>query len=129
MPRVASTMFILLLLTGTLGARAIAAPAKPAPGSVKAVLELNQQFYYLGEAMNVRVTIANNGPAEISNPVKAPILGSFAVLDASGTRLEAQGKPDSQEPSRPSKLASKAFYDSHCAGPLTASNRTRSSSP
>jgi len=108
MPRVISTMFILLM--GALGARAIAAPAKPAAGSVKALLELNQQFYYIGESMNVRVTITNNGDTEVSNPVKSPLLRSFAVLDASGARLEIQGKPNSQEPTRPSKLASKAFY-------------------
>lgn len=108
MPRIASTMLIVLM--GALSARAIAAPAKPASGSVKAVLELNQQFYYVGEPMNVRVTIANNGSAELSNPVKSALLGSFSVLDASGARLEAQGKPETQEPSRPSKLASKAFY-------------------
>ena len=108
MPRIASTIVILLM--GALGAQATTAPAKPAADSVRAVLELNQQFYYLGDAMNVRVTITNNGAAELPNPVKRPILGSFAVLDASGTRLETQGKPDAQEPSRPSKLTAKAFY-------------------
>jgi cyclophilin family peptidyl-prolyl cis-trans isomerase len=108
MRRFANMMMI--LVTCASAARAIAAPAKPAPGAVKAALELNQQFYYMGEPLNVRVTIANNGSAELSNPVKSPILGSFVVADNSGTRLEMQGKPETQEPTRPSKLASKAFY-------------------
>jgi len=108
MRRVADTLMILMLCASV--AYAIAAPARPAPDTVKAVLELNQQFYYVGEPLNIRVTISNSGAAEVANPVKGPILGSFAVFDQSGTRLEVQGKPEAQEPSRPSKLASKAFY-------------------
>lgn len=108
MRRVADTLMALVMCASV--ANAIAAPAKPAPDAVKAVLELNQQFYYVGEPLNIRVTISNAGTAEVSNPVKNPILGSFAVSDATGTRLEAQGKAEAQEPARPSKLASKAFY-------------------
>jgi len=91
-------------------AHAAAAPAKPAPSSVRAVLELNQQFYYIGDPMNVRVTLTNSGASEVSNPVKSPVLGAFTVSDANGTRIEPKGKPEAQEPSRPSKLAPKAFY-------------------
>jgi cyclophilin family peptidyl-prolyl cis-trans isomerase len=108
MRRVADTLMALVMCASV--ATAIAAPAKPAPDAVKAVLELNQQFYYVGEPLNIRVTISNAGAAEVSNPVKNPVLGSFVVSDASGSRLEVQGKPETQEPSRPSKLASKAFY-------------------
>lgn len=108
MRRVADTLMVFVLCASV--ARAIAAPAKPAPETVKAVLELNQQFYYVGEPLNIRVTISNSGAAEVANPVKNPVLGSFAVSDASGTRLEAQGKSEAQEPARPSKLASRAFY-------------------
>lgn len=87
-----------------------AAPTKSTSGDVKAVLELNQQFYYIGEPLNIRVTISNSGSAEASNPVKSPVLSSFSVTDTSGAKLEATGKLDAQEPTRPSKLASKAFY-------------------
>lgn len=108
MRRVAVTMMGFVL--AALGGGVNAAPDKPAADSVKALLELNQQFYYVGEPLNVRVTIANYGAAEVSNPVKSPVLGAFTVTDAAGTALPAQGKPDAQEPSRPSKLAPKAFY-------------------
>jgi len=101
---------MLALLSVALPEAAQAAPPKPAPGNVKAVLELNQQFYYIGDPLNVRITVSNSGSAEVANPVKSPILGSVTVTDAAGKRLEPQGKSDAQEPSRPSKLAPKAFY-------------------
>ena len=101
----------LLILTSLALGRTVAAPAKPATsGNVKAVLELNQEFYYIGEPLNVRITISNGGAAEIPNPVKSPILGSVTVSDSAGRKLEPQGKTDAQEPARPSKLAPKAFY-------------------
>lgn len=91
-------------------ALALAAPAKTGSGNVKAILELNQQFYYVGEPLNVRVTVSNGGTAEVANPIKSPVLGAFSVADASGKKIDPQGKTGAQEPARPGKLASKAFY-------------------
>jgi peptidyl-prolyl cis-trans isomerase A (cyclophilin A) len=102
-------MMIVLGLT-VLMARAADAPPSPQATGVKALLELNQQFYYAGDPLNVRVTIANNGSAEVQNPVKSSIFGSFSVMDADGKRLTRESKPEAQEPSRPSKLEPKAFY-------------------
>lgn len=99
-----------VLVSCALVARSAAAPAKPAGGNVKASLELNQQFYYVGEPLNLRLTITNSGTTETPNPVKSPVLGAFTVTDSDGKRLEPQGKPDAQEPARPSKMAPKAFY-------------------
>jgi cyclophilin family peptidyl-prolyl cis-trans isomerase len=73
-------------------------------------MELNQQFYYVGEPLNIRVAIANGGSTEVSNPVKSPLFSSFTVADAQGKRLANQTKPEAQEPSRPAKLAPSAFY-------------------
>jgi cyclophilin family peptidyl-prolyl cis-trans isomerase len=101
---------VVILAAGALLARAAAPTASPAAGSVRAVMELKQQFYYVGEPMDVRVTISNGGGAEVPNPVKSPIFGSFSVADAQGKRLEPQAKPEAQEPSRPAKLAPNEFY-------------------
>ena len=87
-----------------------AAPAKPAASPVKAVLELNKEFYYVGDPLNIRVTLTNPGTAEVSNPVKSSMIGSFSVADAAGGKIQPTGKSDAQEPSRRSKLAPKEFY-------------------
>ena len=111
MRRIAAVMVVLML--GTFAVRAVAGPAKPAAaatGGVGVLLELNQQFYYIGEPLNVRVAISNNGASEASNPVKGSLFGGFSVADSQGKRLEPQGKPEAQEPSRPAKLAPNAFY-------------------
>jgi len=44
--------------------------AAPADG-VKAVLELDQNFYYVGDPFLVKISIGNDGGAEAPNPVKA----------------------------------------------------------
>ena len=88
-----------------------ATPSKPAPaGDVKATLELNQQFFYMGDPFPVRLTITNLGSAEVTNPIKGGVIPAFQVSSADGKRLDASGKPDAAEPSRPAKLAPKAFY-------------------
>jgi cyclophilin family peptidyl-prolyl cis-trans isomerase len=93
-----------------LAARALAAPAAAPPGSVKAVMELKQQFFYIGDPMLVRLSITNGGGTEVANPVKSPLFGSFAIADSQGKRLTQQSKPEAQEPNRPSKLAPSEFY-------------------
>ena len=96
------------LAIGSTLAGAASPPA--APGSVRAQMELNQQFYYVGEPMNVRLSILNDGAAEIANPVRGSLFGSFVVTDSQGRALERQAKPDAKEPSRPDKLAANSFY-------------------
>ena len=108
MRRIAVVMVVCAL--GALSSLVSAAPANPASGTVKAQMELNQQFYYLGEPLNVRIAISNAGSSEVANPVKSALFGAFTVKDASGKRLEPAAKPEAQEPSRPAKLAPQAFY-------------------
>lgn len=89
-----------------------AAPStKPAPAApVEATLELNQQFLYAGRPLPVRLTITNTGTKEVKNPVQGAIIPRFKVLDGASNALEPKGKPEASEPTRPAKLASKAFY-------------------
>jgi len=101
---------VIMLALGALVARAATAPAKPAPGSVRAVMELQRQFYYVDDSMTVRVSITNDGTSEVPNPVKSSLFGSFVVADPDGKRIPPQSKPQAQEPSRPAKLAPSEFY-------------------
>ncbi|HEX4824840.1 MAG TPA: peptidylprolyl isomerase [Candidatus Polarisedimenticolaceae bacterium] len=107
MRRVIGSWFVFLSMATAAGA---ATPAKPAAAPVKAVLELNQQFYYVGEPLNIRVTLSNPGAAEVSNPVKSPVIGAFTVADASGAKIAPTGKSAAEEPARRAKLAPKEFY-------------------
>lgn len=88
---------------------AAAPPAAP-PGAVKAVMELNQQFFYVGDPMMVRLSITNGAVSEVANPVKSALLGSFAVTDLQGKKFATQSKPEAREPNRPAKLAPGEFY-------------------
>ncbi len=90
---------------------AVAAPAVTSPqGAVKAVLELNQQFYYAGDPFRVRISITNDGDQEVANPIRSALLKAFDVRSAGGAALKAEGKADAKEPSRPEKIAAKTFY-------------------
>ena len=82
--------------------------AAPADG-VKAVLELDQNFYYVGDPFLVKISIGNEGTAEASNPVKGGLVDGFEV-QSSGKKLDPAGKAGASEPARPAKLAPKAFY-------------------
>jgi len=104
-----SAAVVVTLAAGVLVARSAAPPVKTT-GSVRATMELKQEFFYVGEPMDVRVSISNNGDSEVENPVKSPLFSSFAVADTAGKRIDPQAKPVAQEPSRPAKLASGAFY-------------------
>ena len=101
---------VVMLALGVLATRAAAPPVNPPSGSVRAVMELKQQFYYVGEPMTVRVAISNDGASDVANPVKSPLFGSFIVADPQGKRLAPQAKPQAQEPSRPTKLTPSEFY-------------------
>jgi cyclophilin family peptidyl-prolyl cis-trans isomerase len=79
------------------------------PSDVKALLELNQQFYNAGDPFFLRVSIGNEGEKAVSNPVKTPLYKGFEVRSGT-TVLSAKGKPEAAEPARPDKLSPKAFY-------------------
>jgi len=108
MRRISAVVVILAL--GALAGRAAITPVKEDAGSVRAVMELRQQFYYIGEPMTVRIAISNGGGSEVANPVKGALFTSFAVADSKGKRFSPQAKPEAQEPSRPAKLAPNEFY-------------------
>jgi len=86
----------------------VALAAAPAEG-VKAVLELDQDFYYVGDPFLVKISIGNDGAAEATNPVKGGLFEGFEV-ESGGKKLEPSGKAGAAEPARPAKLAPKAFY-------------------
>lgn len=90
---------------------ALAVLAAAPADSVKAVLELDQNFYYVGDPFHVRVSIGNDGAAETPNPVKGGLFSGFEV-SVGGKRLESQGKTSAAEPVRPAKLGPKTFYGS-----------------
>jgi cyclophilin family peptidyl-prolyl cis-trans isomerase len=105
--------WIAVLLAALAGAAMAAAtsPTASTPASpVKASLELNQQFYYVGDPMQVRITITNTGDAEVANPIKGGLIPPFQVLDADGKPLKSQSGAGSTEPQRPSKLSGKSGY-------------------
>ena len=80
-----------------------------AKGGVRATLELNQNYYYAGDPLPVRISVGNEGTTPSGNPVKTPLVKGF-VVRAGGTTLRPTGTATAQEPARPDKLASKAFF-------------------
>ena len=108
MRRIVTVVILLALAVFSTGVAA--PPVNPTPGTLRAIMELRQQFYYVGETMAVRVTISNDGPMEVANPVKSPLFGSFVIADQQGKKMAPQAKPQAQEPSRPTKLAPNEFY-------------------
>ena len=86
-------------------------PGKPSGSrGVRAVMELGQQFYYAGDPLQIRISIANNGETPVANPLKTPLFGAFDVKKAEGVSIKASGKPETPEPTRPDKLSPNAFY-------------------
>ena len=84
--------------------------AKPKDAPVKAVLELGRQLYYAGDPLQLRVSVGNDGAAEVPNPVKSPLPAGLEVRGPGGVLLKRASKPDSSEPSRPQRLAPKYAY-------------------
>ncbi len=84
------------------------APAKE--GTVKAMLELSHSLYYSGDPLELRVSIGNEGDAEVQNPVKTPLPAGLEVRATGGALLKRAAKPEAGEPSRPERLAPKYAY-------------------
>ena len=103
-----------LLLAAAAPALAQDKPTAPSPSSptqgVRVVLELSQQFYYAGDPFLVRIVAGNDGAKELKNPLKGPLYQGLRVSRSAGGALEATGKPDSVETTRPEKLAPNSFY-------------------
>jgi len=78
-------------------------------GPVSVRLELNQQFYYAGDSLEVRISVRNDGTEAIPNPIKSPLFKAFKV-HAGAQPLRARGKALGEEPSRPQQLAPQSFY-------------------
>ena len=101
-----------LLALAALATRAAAQEPSPTGGGVKAVLELSQRFYYVGQPFFIRVSIGNDGEKKVTNPVKTPLFQGFRVRPSGGELISPSGSPGVQEPTRPEKLSSKSFYGS-----------------
>lgn len=80
-----------------------------ATGDVAVRLELSQQFYYEGDALELRVTVHNPHDKNLSNPIESPLFAGFKVR-SEGQLLEPAGRASAEEPSRPDKLAPDSFY-------------------
>src|SRR6185369_8096827 len=78
-------------------------------GGVHATLELNQSYYYAGEPLPVRISVGNDGAGTLSNPVKTALVKGL-VVKSGGNTLHPTGTASAQEPARPDKLASRAFF-------------------
>ena len=107
MRRLIGSWIVFLSMATAVGA---AAPVKPSAAPVKALLELNQPAYYVGDSLNIRITLTNSGSSEVSNPIKSPLIGAFTVTDASGAKIQPTNKSEAEEPARRSKLAPKEVY-------------------
>ena len=77
---------------------------------VQVSLELNQQFFYEGDALPVRVSVRNAGGADSTNPVQGDLYGGLTVSTADGAQLERRSGKLPPSPSRPGKLAAGTFY-------------------
>lgn len=98
------------LIAAVAFAAAPAAETPPATGTVAAVLELRDNFFYAGDPFEVRLNIANQGDVEVDNPVRSRLAEGLQVRVAGGDEIKPSGKPRTSEPSRPAKLGPKGFY-------------------
>ncbi len=78
-------------------------------GDVAVRLELSQQFFYEGDALNLRVTVYNPHGTKVSNPIESPVFAGFKVRSGEQI-LKPAGQASAEEPSRPGKLAPDSFY-------------------
>lgn len=72
-------------------------------------LELAQQFYYVGDALDLRITVFNPNDKKIANPIETPLFSGFKVRHE-GEILKPEGRPSTEEPARPGKLGPDSFY-------------------
>lgn len=100
--RPAVALVVLILVAGP------AAAQTSNPVSVH--LELSQEFFYEGEPMPVRISVRNDGPDERPNPVSTPLFKGFQVRAEEAGSVEATGKLQTREPTRPEQLAPRSFY-------------------
>jgi cyclophilin family peptidyl-prolyl cis-trans isomerase len=85
------------------------APSAMGAGEVAVRLELSQRFYYVGDALDVRITVLNRGDKKVENPIKSALFDGFFVR-RDGVVLERTGETTAEEPPRVAKLAPGSFY-------------------
>lgn len=84
--------------------------AESAESGTKVILELSRSFYYVGEPLQIRVSIGNDSETEVPNPVKSHLARGFHMVRTDGEKLAAKGTKPVTQPERPGKLAPRAFY-------------------
>ena len=110
MQSIRSTVGAAIVFTSAVGLCPSPVSAQASNGNVRAILELGQRFYYAGEPFPVRISIGNDGPNKVQNPVETPLFKGFLVQSIDGTWLPASENPGIEDPDRPIKLAPNAFY-------------------
>ncbi len=73
-------------------------------------LDLNQEFFYEGDPMWVRITVQNDADRSQTNPVSGPLYKGFKVRAVGGNEIPASGKATADEPERPKELVPRSFY-------------------
>ena len=82
----------------------------PAMAAVEVQLELNQQFFYEGDSLEVRVTVRNTGDTEIPNPIEKDLFTYLVAAESSGKTFDVPKKGLPSSPDRPAKLEPGSFY-------------------
>ncbi len=101
---------LVLVLLGLVAVPASAQDAPTEPG-VRAVLELSREFYYTGEPLPIRVSIGNDGPSKVDNPVRTALASGLLAFDETGAAL-TRADVEIDEPARPESLSPMGFYGS-----------------
>lgn len=86
------------------------APAQEVSQPVSVRLELNQEFFYAGDPLFVRISVRNEGPRSVPNPVKQELFKKFKIRRVGGGELAARSDAAVQDPARPGELAPRSFY-------------------
>jgi cyclophilin family peptidyl-prolyl cis-trans isomerase len=102
-------VLVTCLVAGRVGIEAKEDKKEGERDGVRATLELNRDYYYAGDSLPVRISLANDGAASAQNPVKSPLLRGF-VVRSGGSVLRPTGTSSAQEPARPDKIAPQAFF-------------------
>jgi cyclophilin family peptidyl-prolyl cis-trans isomerase len=104
-PRSVIICSLLFVLAG--GAGCVFAQAVP-PISVD--LELNQEFFYEGDSIHMRVSVRNNSDVEMTNPVKIKLFKGFNAQTGDGRELTAAKSASLTHPNRLESLSPLSFY-------------------
>jgi len=73
-------------------------------------LELNQEFFYEGDPLHMRVSVRNNSDVEMPNPVKIKLFKGLNVRTVDGRELTAATPARLTHPNRLDSLSPLSFY-------------------